>query len=96
MGVRASAEPSPTSVVTAAGVDLGGELSDVDVDSEILWEVPVDTAGRPLVQDTVLYAWLAGEAGVIKTLRRYLVSEKGVDRKSVAFMGYWRHGRAEC
>jgi NADPH-dependent ferric siderophore reductase len=96
MGVRASAEPTPTSAITAAGIDLGGELSDVDVDSEILWEVPVDAAGHPLVQDTVLYAWLAGEAGVIKTLRRYLVSEKGVDRTSVAFMGYWRHGRAEC
>lgn len=96
MGVRASATDAPSPAVTAAGVDLGDELADVDVDAEILWEVPVDASGRPLVQDTVLYAWLAGEAGVIKTLRRYLVSEKGVDRKSVAFMGYWRRGRAEC
>ncbi len=94
MGVRASAANEPA--VTAAGVDLGAELSDVDIDAEILWEVPVDASGHPLVQDTVLYAWLAGEAGVIKTLRRYLVSVKGVDRKAVAFMGYWRRGRAEC
>jgi NADPH-dependent ferric siderophore reductase len=28
-------------------------------------------------------------------LRRHLVSERGVDRKAVAFMGYWRRGRAE-
>lgn len=99
MGVRRSQDDvpvPPAPVVTAAGVDLGGELPDVDIDAETLWEVPVDTSGRPLAQDTVLYAWLAGEAGSIKTLRRYLVSEKGVDRKAVAFMGYWRRGRAEC
>lgn len=69
------------------------EPEDVDIDHGLLWEVPVDADGAPLVQDTVLYAWLAGEAGVIKTLRRYLVGTLGVDRKSVAFMGYWRAGR---
>ena len=42
-----------------------------------------------------LYAWLAGEAGAIKTLRRHLVTDRGVDRRAVAFMGYWRQGRAE-
>lgn len=41
------------------------------------------------------YAWIAGEAGVVKSLRRYLVREVGVDRHQVAFMGYWRLGRAE-
>lgn len=85
MGVRASSDEAPAS-----------ELPDVDIDADILWEVPVDASGHPLEQETVLYAWLAGEAGSIKTLRRYLVSEKGVDRKAVAFMGYWRRGRAEC
>ncbi len=86
MGVRATAGEAPATP----------DLEDVDVDHGILWEVPVDASGRPLAQDTVLYAWLAGEAGVIKALRRYLVGTKGVDRRSVAFMGYWRRGRAEC
>ncbi|WP_235500990.1 siderophore-interacting protein [Agreia sp. Leaf244] len=72
-----------------------GELVDVDVDHDLLWEVPSDDHGGPAQQDAPLYAWLAGEAGVIKTLRRHLVSELGIDRKSVAFMGYWRLGRAE-
>ncbi|MBD5787260.1 siderophore-interacting protein [Cellulosimicrobium terreum] len=66
------------------------DLEDVDVDASILWEVP----GLP-EEETVLYAWLAGEAGAIKTLRRHLVAELGVDRRAVAFMGYWRTGRAE-
>lgn len=66
----------------------GAEVEDVDVDRELLWDVPESA------QDEV-YAWLAGEAGVIRTLRRYLVNERGMDRRSVAFMGYWRLGRAE-
>lgn len=77
------------------GLAEAAELEDVDIDTDILWEVPVDDDGTPLVACAELYAWLAGEASVIKTLRRYLVSERGVDRRSVAFMGYWREGRAE-
>lgn len=63
-------------------------VEDVDVDAEPLWEVPdADaTAG--------CYAWLAGEAGVVKQLRRHLVTDLGVPRNEVAFMGYWRLGVA--
>ena len=32
---------------------------------------------------------------MIKLLRRHLVSDLGIDRRSVAFMGYWRRGKAE-
>ncbi|WP_203743305.1 siderophore-interacting protein [Catellatospora bangladeshensis] len=64
-------------------------VEDVDVDVDVLWEVPeTSTTGA-------LYAWLAGEAAVIRTLRRHLVSDRGLDRRSVAFMGYWRQGRTE-
>ncbi|SCG47596.1 MULTISPECIES: siderophore-interacting protein [Micromonospora] len=65
-------------------------VPDVDVDTEILWEVPEEVATAPL------YAWLAGEAGVIRTLRRHLVAERGLDRRAVAFMGYWRLGHADA
>ncbi|MFB4279976.1 siderophore-interacting protein [Nonomuraea sp. MTCD27] len=65
-------------------------FDDVDVDTDELWEVPQETTDYG-----PLYAWLAGEAAVIKTLRRHLVAERGMDRRSVAFMGYWRHGRSE-
>ncbi|MFC0675145.1 siderophore-interacting protein [Brachybacterium hainanense] len=40
-------------------------------------------------------AWIAGEAGAVTGIRRYLVQEVGVNRRQVAFMGYWRIGRAE-
>jgi len=84
-------------VQAAAGRLLGAaaapadEPEDVDVDRELLWEVP---AGVPAAT-AGFYAWLAGEAGVIKALRRHLISACGVDRRAVAFMGYWRLGRAE-
>lgn len=64
-------------------------LADVDVDRTILWEVPESAAGDDV------YAWIAGEAACVKELRRHLVRGLGIDRRSVAFMGYWRHGRPE-
>jgi NADPH-dependent ferric siderophore reductase len=87
-----------------SGAHAGAELNDIDIDAGILWDVPeepvVYAATDAPKSDTAdagstLYAWLAGEAGVIKTLRRFLVSETGIDRRQVAFMGYWRAGRAE-
>jgi NADPH-dependent ferric siderophore reductase len=69
----------------------GVELDDVDIDAGILWEVPEAGASS----HSGVYAWLAGEAGVVKTLRRHLVQEAGMDRRAVAFMGYWREGRTE-
>ena len=66
------------------------QLDDVNVDLELLWDSP------DVVADGHFYAWLAGEASAIKLLRRFLVSETGIDRKRIAFMGYWRAGRAEA
>lgn len=77
-------------VYRAALADAAQQLEEVDVDRELIWD-------SPEAQDTGdFYAWLAGEAGVIKTLRRFLVSETGIDRKRIAFMGYWRTGKAEA
>lgn len=41
-----------------------------------------------------LYAWVAGESGVVTRIRRLLVREHGLARDQVAFMGYWRQGVA--
>lgn len=70
-------------------VDSPAELVELDVDQALLWDSPEDAR-------LDFYAWLAGEAAMIKSLRRFLVSETGVDRHQVAFMGYWRLGRAEA
>ena len=75
-------------MVAPAGAD--DTVPDVNVDAEILWEIPQTDAGT-----RELYAWIAGEAGCIKELRRFLVREAGLHRDDVAFMGYWRAGRSE-
>jgi NADPH-dependent ferric siderophore reductase len=85
-----------TRAVMAAVTELAADLSpaqepdldDVDIETGILWEVPTESRGA-----AGAYAWLAGEAGVVKGLRRHLVQEVGLPRTSVAFMGYWREGR---
>ena len=82
----------------------GPEPEEVNVDQEILWETParldaaaIETGKNPHKPAGALpfYAWVAGEAGVVRNLRRYLVRDVGIDRKQVAFMGYWRKGKAE-
>ncbi|MEU0951156.1 siderophore-interacting protein [Streptomyces niveus] len=37
-----------------------------------------------------VYAWLGGEASAVRALRRHLTGERGIDRRSVHFTGYWR------
>lgn len=90
--------------IKASDGGAGPEPEDVNVDVDILWETParMDTAAigaskNPGVPAGAMpfYAWIAGEAGVIKDMRRYLVRDVGIDRKQVAFMGYWRQGKSE-
>ncbi|MFH0519597.1 siderophore-interacting protein [Streptomyces sp. M41] len=76
-------------------------------DAEITWLVRDETCaeGSPMALDAVRaarlpaaerpYVWIAGESGCVKTLRRHFVGERGVDRRRVTFVGYWRQGLTE-
>lgn len=75
-------------VLARAAAPRPQSLEEIDVDRDLLWDSPEDGDGE-------FYAWMAGESATVKTLRRLLVSECGVDRKRVAFMGYWRRGQSE-
>ena len=37
-------------------------------------------------------AWIAGEAAMVRSVRRHLVCERGLSASDVQFMGYWRLG----
>jgi NADPH-dependent ferric siderophore reductase len=78
-----------TDLLARAAAPRPQVLAEIDVDAEMLWDSPEEDA------DGDFYAWMAGEAATVKTLRRLLVSTHGVDRKRVAFMGYWRLGQSE-
>lgn len=79
--------------------DASDQILVEDIEGEeLLWETPAYSGlGVDLtVTDTPTerYFWIAGESGVVTTLRRHLVKDLGVDRSQVAFMGYWRRGVA--
>jgi NADPH-dependent ferric siderophore reductase len=40
--------------------------------------------------DGPVFAWLAGEASLVRSLRRHLAGERGVAKNMIAFAGYWR------
>jgi NADPH-dependent ferric siderophore reductase len=87
-------------------VHHAGDIQDLvtSADAEITWLVRGDD-GSPMAVDAVRaaqlppaeapYAWIAGESGQVKELRRHLVRERGIDRRRVTFVGYWRQGLSE-
>ena len=67
-------------------------------DEQLVWETPVYSGLGEEIEQVAApvhrYHWIAGESGVVTTLRRHLVRDLGIDRTQVAFMGYWRRGVA--
>ena len=86
-----------------------GDIQDLttEADAEITWLVAEETGSKcsPMalgaLRDARLpdaerpYVWIAGESGCVKELRRHFVRERGIDRRRVTFVGYWRQGMTE-
>ncbi|MBD0707854.1 MULTISPECIES: siderophore-interacting protein [unclassified Streptomyces] len=71
-------------------------------DATVTWLVREE--GAPSAVDAVRgtelpgeapYVWIAGESGAVKALRRHFVRDRGLDRRRVTFVGYWRKGLSE-
>ena len=94
-GARRHGELLDEAVVAAVGKRTTGSSSaprapvGFDSANTVLWERAV-----PASVEAGFYAWVAGEAGTVRALRRRLVHDLGLDRSNVAFMGYWRKGRS--
>ncbi|MFF7307758.1 siderophore-interacting protein [Streptomyces sp. NPDC008137] len=91
-------------------VPHAGDIQDLvtEADVEITWLVREEkrsAEGSPMALDAIHeaqlppaerpYVWIAGESGCVKRLRRHFVRERGVDRRRVTFVGYWRRGVSE-
>ncbi|MER7402448.1 siderophore-interacting protein [Streptomyces sp. NPDC000070] len=90
-------------------VPHAGDVQDLatEADAEITWLVrdekgdgdssmaldALRTAQLPPAERP--YVWIAGESGCVKQLRRHFVRERGIDRRRVTFVGYWRRGVSE-
>lgn len=82
-------EQTPTSPDSAAA----GHDSD-----SLIWEASQYSNVEPATETKAMSSeysfWIAGESGLVTSLRRYLVDALRVDRAQIAFMGYWKRGVA--
>lgn len=62
-------------------------LPDVDIEATLPWDRAAP--GTP----GAFYGWVAGESSAVMAIRKHLIQERGLDRKSLNLMGYWRLGR---
>jgi NADPH-dependent ferric siderophore reductase len=90
-------------------VPHAGDIQDLatEADAEITWLVKEElgeedsSSALEALRDAQLppaerpYVWIAGESGCVKQLRRHFVRERGIDRRRVTFVGYWRRGVSE-
>ncbi|WP_235926028.1 siderophore-interacting protein [Actinokineospora pegani] len=90
----------PAAATAQAFVEVPALDDAQDLSRPVTW-LPRDdapAAGSTLLLDAVSNAevtaetvvWLAGEAGIVRSLRRHLV-ERGVPKSRIQFTGYWRH-----
>jgi NADPH-dependent ferric siderophore reductase len=63
-----------------------------DVPDQRPGSVVLDAVRRAEMPPGRVYAWVAGESRLATSVRRHLVSERGVPKADIAFAGYWRHG----
>ncbi len=103
--LAAIVESLPSDLVSDSDVRAVVELPDRDWTYEIGGSVDVEwchrgeaapgsclvdaVSGDPYPLD---YAWVCGESGGVKSVRRHLVGRWGLDRRRVTFSGYWRAG----
>ncbi|ATL26441.1 siderophore-interacting protein [Streptomyces formicae] len=104
--IAAAAEALPPGAVARVFVEVEGpeEEQKIATDAEIVWlhrgERPV---GQLLVEAVralefppgEMQAFVHGEAGFVKELRRYLRVEREVPRERLSISGYWRVGHNE-
>ncbi|MGV9806842.1 siderophore-interacting protein [Micromonospora chersina] len=98
--------PAGTPVRAFVEVPTAGDIQPLPTAAaEVTWLVRGASArGSSLLVDTLRgarlpgaapYAWIAGESGMVRAVRRHLVGERGLDRRRVTFAGYWRRGASE-
>jgi NADPH-dependent ferric siderophore reductase len=107
--IAASLERLPDAAVGQALIEVDGarqeqtlaapsgvEIRWIHRDGRRLGEALVDAVGALDLTDAVdgnVQAFVHGEAGVVKDLRRLFTRERGFPRASLSISGYWRQGQ---
>ncbi|MEU6367770.1 siderophore-interacting protein [Streptomyces sp. NPDC046931] len=104
--IAAALEALPEGAETYAFVEVGGPEDELKIDSdvEVVW---LHRGGRPVGEALVeavralefpagrVHAFVHGEAGCVKELRRLLRIEYRIPREDLSISGYWRLGHNE-
>ncbi|MFK0019369.1 siderophore-interacting protein [Streptomyces sp. NPDC090798] len=104
--ISAALEALPEGSVARAFVEISGreEEQKIDSDVEVVW---LHRGDRPLGEALVeavraldfpagrVHAFVHGEAGFVKELRRLLRVEREIPREDLSISGYWRLGHNE-
>ncbi|GAX52820.1 siderophore-interacting protein [Streptomyces olivochromogenes] len=104
--ISAALEALPEGAVARAFVEISGreEEQKIDSDVEVVW---LHRGDRPLGEALVeavraldfpagrVHAFVHGEAGFVKELRRLLRVEREIPREDLSISGYWRLGHNE-
>lgn len=104
--IAAAAEALPPGAVARIFIEVEGpaEEQKIATDAEVVWLHRGDRpVGRLLIEavralefpEGDLHAFVHGEAGFVKELRRYLRVEREVPRERLSISGYWRLGHNE-
>jgi NADPH-dependent ferric siderophore reductase len=88
--------PAGTAVRAFVRVDDHAECQPLP-GADIRWTVGGDLveALRSARLEDGVHAWIAGEATLVRAVRRHLIDERGLDRHAVIFHGYWRRHLSE-
>jgi NADPH-dependent ferric siderophore reductase len=96
--------PAETRAQVFLEVPYSGDRTEpvTEADATVTWLVREEGAPSAVaaIEGTALpgeapYVWIAGESGSVKALRRHFVRDRGLDRRRVTFVGYWRKGLSE-
>jgi len=108
--IAASLERVPSGVTARVFLEVEGPEDEqplpTDAAAEIVWvhrSAPDSQPGETLVElvrntefpDGDVHAFVHGDAGFVKDLRRHLRFERGISRDRMSVSGYWRRGRDE-
>lgn len=102
--VAAALERLPADAVVHAFVEVAGPEEEQKLDAPVTW---LHRGGAPVGEALIravagldfprgpVHAFVHGEAGFVKELRRLLYDERAVPREGQSLSGYWRTGHDE-
>lgn len=100
-------ERLPAGTAALAVLEVGGPDDELPLpsaaDLEVRWlhrdagrpEQLVEAVAEATFPEGRVHAFVHGEAGFVRSVRRHLLAERGIPRPALSISGYWRRGRDE-